>query len=627
MAQSSPPSLSSLYVRRLDDDGDGRSELLRDHAPYLVARPGLVALLERRPLGLAIDPHWTFDPTRVDSADFLALIARLDCLAFGAAGLSMPRWALYDCAELPGAIVGLAQPATSLSRRLREVMNIADDYRGPVPVSMQITVPTMDGITGHAGTALAHTLASLNDAVPGVTRPGITSLTLELAAALWPTQVFMTTAQWASPKLSSYARFAPLRLLAAHLPSHSEPRTAVFAFETRDDEGASLVPSRRAATRLEVDAFAGPVESPLDPWQSGATEALQERIEAGERWAIIGPPRQVAASMRVPIGSLGDREPIHRVAPAAGWAGTHGVAARKSTVANVAAPIGTVPRATGPRLTLDNPALLENLEPFIVATAATMSHLDRLPMGIPVADDACFDPLRVGSHAFLELLCRLDSLTFGPEGMPMPRWIFFDGADLSGAVIGFGCRRARLDEEACTLMEVPAGYTGVVPLSMYIAIPSFEPDTWVGHNLASLSQQLAPLGLGGLGRLTKATALAAMGATHQIGVTQWASPALFVHVRAGPLELMTAHTAAHSNPASLTYRLDVTPRGLRALAGVSGAKPTFAAASAWIDADDEDGQAALQERLEAGERYAIVGRPERNATGQRVPIRQMVAEG
>ena len=35
-------------------------------------------------------------------------------------------------------------------------------------------------------------------------------------------------------------------------------------------------------------------------------------------------------------------------------------------------------------------------------------------------------------------LVRLDRLTFGTEGMPMPRWLFVDGAGLPGGIAGLG---------------------------------------------------------------------------------------------------------------------------------------------------------------------------------------------
>ena len=56
-------------------------------------------------------------------------------------------------------------------------------------------------------------------------------------------------------------------------------------------------------------------------------------------------------------------------------------------------------------------------------------------------------------------------------------------------------------------LKVPADYTGLVPLAVYIALPSHEPHLWFRPNLVSLSPQFPELELSGLGSYTKAMAL------------------------------------------------------------------------------------------------------------------------
>ena len=136
-------------------------------------------------------------------------------------------------------------------------------------------------------------------------------------------------------------------------------------------------------------------------------------------------------------------------------------------------------------LNLQNPALVERLKPFVVAVPENQVRFDLMPFGLPVA--ARFDPLRVKSRTFLDLIKRLDQVTFGPVGMPMPRWIFVNGAELSGGVVGFGMPRSRVPEETRTLLGVPADYAGIVPYSMFIAIPTHVDGEWIGHNLASIN--------------------------------------------------------------------------------------------------------------------------------------------
>jgi len=71
--------------------------------------------------------------------------------------------------------------------------------------------------------------------------------------------------------------------------------------------------------------------------------------------------------------------------------------------------------------TIRNPGLLAELVPYLVATPFNLPHLNQQPFG--VAAPVIIDPLRMESEVFLRLLHRLDGLTFGPEGMPMPRWV------------------------------------------------------------------------------------------------------------------------------------------------------------------------------------------------------------
>ena len=268
-----------------------------------------------------------------------------------------------------------------------------------------------------------------------------------------------------------------------------------------------------------------------------------------------------------------------------------------------------------------NDRLLRDLVPYVVATPDHLAHLDLEPFGIPIADRARIDPLHTRSETFLTLLSRLDTITFGPEGMPMARWLFVDGSELPGGIIGLAREAKDLDPEARALLRVPDDHDGLVPLAQYIAVPTLEPGVWVGHNLASAAEQLPGRGLAGLGRLTKAIALAVYKAKAQIGATQWASRALHVHARMGPLELISAWTPSHADPATLTYRATLDLPTLRHLADDPRGTIPHIDPAEWIDSEDLEAMKSLQRRIESGERHFIVGPPV--TTGhekQRVPI-------
>ena len=269
----------------------------------------------------------------------------------------------------------------------------------------------------------------------------------------------------------------------------------------------------------------------------------------------------------------------------------------------------------------ENRALLVRLVPFLVAAPENRARFDLTPFGVEIAE--WFDPLRLASMPFLDVLKRLDQVTFGPVGMPMPRWIFVNGAELTGGVVGFGVPRSRVPEATAVLLRVPRTYQGLVPYSMFVATPTYAGGEWLGHNLASLNAAVDDPSLRGLGGLTKAVGLKVFRARTQVGVTQWGSRALRVHGRLGPLEFLTAWTPAHSEPWSLTYRAGITEASLRHLARDPGGRVEPRAATDWVASDDHPQMQSLQAELEHGARFAIVGIPVSTPGGQRVPIRRL----
>jgi len=271
---------------------------------------------------------------------------------------------------------------------------------------------------------------------------------------------------------------------------------------------------------------------------------------------------------------------------------------------------------------LENHPILEHVEPYIVSTPFHRPALDEAPFGIEMPESNWFNPLALGSEAFLLLLQNLDARTFGPEGMPMPRWVFFDCSEMPGAIYGLGRQASSLSPEAKEVLAVPADYTGLVPLSMYIAIPMSEPGAWFGHNLCSISPMLPHEGLKGLGSLTKSLALKCFGVKEFYGATQWDSSALFIHSKFGALHLQTAYTPAHSEVFTLTYHFTVTERGLRCAGGEKGQEVERLDADFYIHRNDEDAIIQLQERIEAGERFVIPARPiPAGGEGFNVPVR------
>ena len=267
-----------------------------------------------------------------------------------------------------------------------------------------------------------------------------------------------------------------------------------------------------------------------------------------------------------------------------------------------------------------NNDIITGMTPFLVATPKHQELLDRRPYGLEIPDENLIDPTKVKWERFLLLLQTLDQLTFGPEGMPMPRWVFYDCAEIPGAIFGFARQIEDLTGPVREALGLQPGETGLMPFSMYIAIPIRPPGVWFGHNLASLNPTFPALGLRGLASITKALGLKVFRCEQQIGATQWDSDALHIHTRFGPLDLLSSWTPAHSEAATLTYRLNVTDEAIRQAYGDPEVAIPYPETDFEIEAGDEAAMLELQHRIEAGEEFVVAGPPRRHGRHRRVPV-------
>ncbi|MSP93293.1 MAG: hypothetical protein EXR79_16115 [Myxococcales bacterium] len=279
--------------------------------------------------------------------------------------------------------------------------------------------------------------------------------------------------------------------------------------------------------------------------------------------------------------------------------------------------------------------VLERCEPFLIAHDGIARDLRLDPLGVAIPPHNVFNPQHRRHAEFLAMLQLMDRLTFGPFGMEMPSWVFYDCAVMPGAVFGLAIRAAGLEPWAREALRVPDGYTGLVPVSQCIAIPvlaGFEagrevPDTWLLYTLESLNQVSPGIAPASTLRVTFALGLQVFPIRELIGITQWRAPKLPVYADLGPLELLTAYTPAHSMPRTLSFRIrpghDAVARLLRA--PVPG--PPLLVANADVDADDAAQLIALQREIEAGRRICIVGHPSEQGPLVRVPLWKDPAHG
>lgn len=175
------------------------------------------------------------------------------------------------------------------------------------------------------------------------------------------------------------------------------------------------------------------------------------------------------------------------------------------------------------------------------------------------ADIQWYDPLDPKDRAYCLALNRANS--FAHDGTPtpgshatalgMPRWVQLDCCLLPAAMIGFETPRDAIPPSIADALD-PTNTLAWIAVSEYVALPSVEPRRHTGISMFSLVQGRS------LGVRSKAMGLHAVQSIELIGVTQYSSPGVGVHLRFGPLHIVTPSVAVHSRPGeTFVYRLDV----------------------------------------------------------------------
>ncbi len=213
----------------------------------------------------------------------------------------------------------------------------------------------------------------------------------------------------------------------------------------------------------------------------------------------------------------------------------------------------------------------------------------------------------------------LNATAFGAKGIPLANWVMIDlGLLPSGfllvtlprdAIVAAFEDPGRSDAERARLAAVlPAvlaeaerlDYSGPIPVAGYCAAPTPDRHGWVGWSLCSA--------VPGLGSVAKGLGLLAYGARTLTGVAQFYDPALRIHRKFGPMQLLAAVLDLHTVPHTMAYRTDVF-----AAEPAPEPSPTL-----MLGARDLDGQAAIQARLDAGTHEYFVLSP--GLVDDRVPI-------
>ena len=265
--------------------------------------------------------------------------------------------------------------------------------------------------------------------------------------------------------------------------------------------------------------------------------------------------------------------------------------------------------------------LLQVCRPYVVTYPGNLPHFDLSPWGITFASEHTISCLDHQQKRFFDFLQKLDALAFGPVGMPMDRWVFFDCGEMPGAIIGMGMYAGQLPPEFLASFQPsadrPISNEEFIPLSMYIAIPMAKKGCWFGHNLSSANRllQQSQLDFKGLALFTKALAVKVMGIDYLYGATQWNSNALHIHLQLADMLIESAYTPAHTFPATMVYSSHYSEEGLQNALGEQAR--TASQYDFLVPSGDLSFYLRLQERIVRGEKFKIVGRPILKAAEQK----------
>jgi len=195
---------------------------------------------------------------RIGSAGFIHRLNALHRAHVPSESLTIPSWALYDCAESSGFIVGLETPGGPGS--------------DPDPLTMLAATP---GMTGGAWHCLA--LRGRND---------LLGATLEAGLGLAKPARMTGVVCWADPVLGVLAAGRRLGVLTAWTPAHSEPASATYLISQPEPDRAETETERtRLATRDEamMRRVQGEIEAGRRAWIDGVDADGGVWVEIGDR--------------------------------------------------------------------------------------------------------------------------------------------------------------------------------------------------------------------------------------------------------------------------------------------------------------------------------------------------------
>lgn len=214
------------------------------------------------------------NPLDLKELPFAEAIYQIEWKSFGNQSLSIPRWAFYDCAAMPGFIAGFAGKTKKLPRKILDLLNYSEEHEW-CPLSLFIIIPTM-----RKGEWVAYDLCAVNSMLPKEEQYYGLGF-LSKAFGLWYANVVQCSGmtQWGSPALKLHTHYGHMEVIGSYAPLHTHAKTMTYRCDVNTDCWEKFYTREPDLAFLEKY---GPTELSIDPTSETSMIDFQNKIQNQE---------------------------------------------------------------------------------------------------------------------------------------------------------------------------------------------------------------------------------------------------------------------------------------------------------------------------------------------------------